>query len=784
MNKKILIIDAQIFQTHALDRGMGRYSCNLVRSIIESDSFSRIVIVYSKNLPTVKIDFEYKRLRKNIDTVSLDLIPSNEGREFNDVMQINKHTLNLYIEKNYANTSNISFLLLSAFQEPSGSTFPDRCKKVLLFYDLIPLLYYSRYRHIMNYENYLQRFISIFDADKILSISQSVKNDLVIYLGVDRAKIEVIDGAAIISENKPKKPKLKLPNRYMLMPSSDDPRKNNRQAVIAFENYRSKNDEGLFIVITSNIHSSEKRVLSKISRNIIFTGNLSGNELDWMYINCEAVIFIPESEGLGLPILEAVNYGKKIICSAIPVFEEISNKCFNLCNPNLIETIETAIESALSSRIDESEYSKIKLKYSWTNTASKAISAIESCNLSNVKNKPKIAIFSPRPDGVSAIGKIVAESHPTLANYFDIDYYIEEGLYQNSTRPNYLKYISNYMSANNFNINTYKKYDAVFYHIGNSDYHIHSILNSLYLPGYLILHDTNLTDVWRVMVELGVTSQDRFDLERLLQSKQHPKHSKYIGTIINSQIGVMVHSKFAREAVREVQIVKNQPISIVNLPSNVPTINSRKNNPILNIGMAGIIAGIKGVSIIESISKKFKKHAIFSIFGYNFLTPDEESKLRTNSNINLEKDLSDFDFYRKINSLDIFVNYRMSYQGETSLSTIEAMRNGVVVIVRNIGWYSELPNDAVVKIDKESEVIEVVKKLIENRDIMSQISKKAVEYITKYHTQKNYAEAMLSIMKLNNLTPAQMLSGQIKTKDIKTKTDLLKLKIIKGDVKK
>ena len=44
---------------------------------------------------------------------------------------------------------------------------------------------------------------------------------------------------------------------------------------------------------------------------------------------CSCFIFPSRAEGFGIPIIEALNYGKAVIVSKIPIFEEIAKECLN-----------------------------------------------------------------------------------------------------------------------------------------------------------------------------------------------------------------------------------------------------------------------------------------------------------------------------------------------------------------------------------------------------------------------------------------------------------------------
>lgn len=781
MQQKLLVVDGQVFQTDARDRGMGRYSARLIRSIIDEKHYDRIQLILNKNTYSDRFHKDLLRLFPGIDIVKLDLTNTAKTRIETAVSQ-NKKEINKYISHLSGKKSDIDFLIPSPFQEPVVSVFPDAVKKIIVFYDLIPYLYHQRYQSLMQFDNYLKRFSLILEADKILAISQSVKDDLVVYLGIPSDRIVAIDGAAIESDEGPEEPKgIDIPEKYILMPTSDDPRKNNLRAVLGFEEFRSSQPDHYKLVITSKIHESERNRLSVFSKNLLFTGNIKDVELDWLYDHCQAVLFVPESEGLGLPILEAVVNKKRVVCSSINVFKEISDDAFYYCDHENQSSIASALTSAIvaSNRsIPKEKYSAIIKHYNWAQTAKRSILAINQTVPRQTPKRPRIALFVPVPDGLSAIGKVVAEAHPILSEYFDIDYYVERGRYLDSTRPNYLQYVANYFPAESFCVERYLQYDAVLYHIGNSEYHTESIRNSLYLPGYVILHDTNIHEAYRVMNEGGMISSERRDLEELITKKSSTSLSRCISSIVNNQLGVMTHSKYAVEATSEV-LVGDVPLKSVNLATNCPLMMRQRDYSTLTIGLAGIIADIKGIQVIDSLANdSVFNDCDIKLFGYNYASQDAIDRLRSYANVSVSTNLSDFDFQNSIGKLDIFVNYRMKYQGETSLSTIEAMRQGVVVIVRNVGWYSELPDDVVVKVESEEEVAQKLFELKTNSKRMMEISKNAKKFIEAEHNYKQYAEGIQALIQLSHQkkgSQPHLIERIYKSGEIKSFIDLIEL---------
>lgn len=747
--KTHLIVDGQIFQSLARHRGMGRYSEYLLNAILQQNEYQSAVMVLSKNL-TSDTDEELHRLFDGLQIEYLDLKDSG-STPLAEAEEYNKNEINNYIDTLGVERSKIDMVLLAPFQEPLVSVFVHSVNKFLVFYDLIPYLWYEQYVHRMPFEKYLGHFKLLFEADKLLAISESMKSDLCVYLGIPESKVVAIHGAAIRSNQSPRPfTAIDLPNEYIIMPTGDDPRKNNAKGVLGFEIFNARHGGKYKLVITSDIHYLEKANLNKLSRDIIFTGNVDEAELDWLCDKASLTLFVSNSEGLGLPVLEAVGAKSKVVCSRLSVFKEISTEAFYYCDQNDENSVADAINEAIGQKKLTNkqlrEYDKILDYYSWSETARRAIDAMQS-QLPHiaVSKRPKIAVFTPRPDGISAIGKVVAETHPSLIEYFDVDYFYEEGPIDGGIRPNYLQYVANYYPATHFSVKSYQEYDAVFYHIGNSEYHLRSIANSLYLPGYVIIHDTNISDAYRVMAEKDVISGNRAALEAEITRVGAFELSNHLASVIENQLAIITHSEFALNAVKEVN--RSVRVQNINLPTAAPTLPIERNYKKLTFGLAGIIADIKGTEVIERLvnNSRYDEHN-FLLFGYNYSPDSTMKRLNSYKNVSVATNVTDYDFVKNMEKLDIFVNYRMKYQGETSLSTLEAMRQGVVVIVRNVGWYSELPDDVVVKVESIDEVEERINELVNNPSELRRISEKAVAYIRDHHSHCDYALGMKQLM--------------------------------------
>ncbi len=769
MSKKptTFIIDSQVFQTASWHRGMGKYSMALLEGVAAKNKAAgnKFVFLFNSSLevPDEILD-NINALFGDAEILKLDLELPREPRTDYSVkssVDANKVIVTDYISRNYSDDA-VNFLILALYLDEVSPVFPDNsvnATKMLIYYDSIPLLYHQRYGQFKGFFNnfYLPHTATVFEADRILTISKTVANDLHILLGIPEAKITNIDGASIPRQaSVGSAPKGFTKNDFVLMASGQELRKNNHRAVEAFETFRVEHDPQLMLVVTSSFSEDARADLSRLSKNVIFTGNVSEAELAWIYKNSRFTFFASEYEGLGLPILEAVEENKVIACSDIPVFKEMSKTAFCYFDPLDVTSIAAGLtranQLALNGSTNKPEYKKIMDKYQWSRSADLVLSSTKAA-VAEITSKPKVAIFCPDPSGFSAIGKVVAESHAEYADYFDIDYYFDRGENHRYIRPNLLAHLAKCYEAEDFTPELYENYDAVIYHVGNSEYHLNIIRTALALPGYIIFHDTNLGGAYDSLLDQGFITKQRYQLEveldKLSGSGAQKRKSSFLTSIANGQKGIVTHSKYAQEAVKNRLLNKEIPVKKINLPTATPVFPdiAKPQRERLTISLAGIIAKVKGTDIIEQIAQDddFASCNI-NIFGYSAVEPEQLDMLKKLSHVNLKTNPTDFEFQNLMAATDILVNVRLVYKGETSLTTLEQMRFGGAVIVRDFGWYSELPKDSVLAVDVPEDTVPALKELIADTEKLDSIKANSLSYINKNHSHRQYAQGMYDLI--------------------------------------
>jgi len=77
------------------------------------------------------------------------------------------------------------------------------------------------------------------------------------------------------------------------------------------------------------------------------------------------------------------------------------------------------------------------------------------------------------------------------------------------------------------------------------------------------------------------------------------------------------------------------------------------------------------------------------------------------------------------------------------------MRYGCNVIVNGkLGWFSELPDEAVIKVNDNTEILSSIRRLVASKNERVQVGARAQEYIGKTHKPQKYLESIRSVVAL------------------------------------
>ncbi len=264
-----------------------------------------------------------------------------------------------------------------------------KIKIITTIHDVIHLLYPSKGIFQKLIAKFLMN-IAINKSEKIITVSESSKNDIIKYYPNANNKINVIyNGVNEFYYEAPNEKELKriilkysLPKKYILYVGNYLRHKNIKRLLKAFKKLVLVN-KGHYLILAGGIKATVvNRVVDKetLSR-IIVLPFLSMEELHCIYYLSDFVIIPSLYEGFGLPVLEAMACKSAVICSHIPVFEELFGNIPYYVNALDIDDIANAMiklskDEDLKLEIAQNGYNKSH-EFSWEKSCRKHIELYE-----------------------------------------------------------------------------------------------------------------------------------------------------------------------------------------------------------------------------------------------------------------------------------------------------------------------------------------------------------------------------------------------------------------------
>jgi glycosyltransferase involved in cell wall biosynthesis len=236
---------------------------------------------------------------------------------------------------------------------------------------------------------YLKFFMPRYAAKaaRLATVSEFSKKDIATHYNISPDKIDVVyNGAKEVYKPVSDSVKEQMRNKfsagkdYFICVSSIHPRKNIKNLVLAFEQFKKEtgSDFKLIIVGRKAWHFSDvedTHAAMKFKSDVIFAGHVSPDELGSVLASAYAMVYVSLFEGFGIPIIEAMSCDVPVITSNITSMPEAAGDAALLVNPNSINEISLAMkklveEPGLRNSLIEKGKVQIK-KFSWDMTADK-----------------------------------------------------------------------------------------------------------------------------------------------------------------------------------------------------------------------------------------------------------------------------------------------------------------------------------------------------------------------------------------------------------------------------
>lgn len=268
----------------------------------------------------------------------------------------------------------------------------SKVPSVLLILDVS----YLKFPELFNKKDLYQLKIwggySMKKAKKIITISQSSKNDIIKSYNVSSEKVVVVypgiksektNSKFKMQNSKSISEKFGIKGKYILFVGTLQPRKNIERLIEAFAKLK-KEDVELVIVGKKGWQYEEIFAAPKkfgVEDRVLFVDNAADEDLPSLYKN--ALMFVLPSlyEGFGLPVLEAMNYGCPVITSNISSLPEAGGDAALYVDPNSVSDIVSKMEKLLNDpelrkNLIEKGYKQVE-KFSWEKSAKQVLATLE-----------------------------------------------------------------------------------------------------------------------------------------------------------------------------------------------------------------------------------------------------------------------------------------------------------------------------------------------------------------------------------------------------------------------
>jgi glycosyltransferase involved in cell wall biosynthesis len=382
-------------------------------------------------------------------------------------------------------------------------------------------------------------------------------------------------------------------------------------------------------------------------------------------------------------------------------------------------------------------------------------------------NRRKIAYFSPLPPVHSGIAEYSEDLLPKLAEYFDIDIYIDR--YEPATplkgkfpiRP-----YTDYRPASGGG------YDMHIYQMGNNPYHLYLYDFIFEHPGIVVLHDLVLHHFY---VEATLARDLRGEYVALMEETYGPAGLKtargradglftefqyfffpLYETIAAASRGVLVHNRYALSAIAaEFPDMKaarvRMGIPAAPLPVDIRTARRALGFPedAFILGSYGFVTTIKRLDVVLRAFARLlckRPDSRFLIIGETTAGYDlkkEVMRLGLSDSVLLTGFLPQEALSTTLAAVDIFVNLRYPTAGETSASLLKLLAMGKPAMVSNIRQFRELPDHCCPKIDpgplEEELLCRYFELLAGDRELLEALSAFGLEYIRDNHRVEDTA---------------------------------------------
>jgi len=640
-------------------------------------------------------------------------------------------------------------------------------------------------------------------ADALLTISPATSHSLTRNLGVDPRKVHLVGvgteqrfAPAASTETARLLAQACVPDlepSFVLCPAGSDGQHNVEALIVAFarlpealRNSRQLVVSGHFPEATAS-HLGHVAAAEGISDRVLCTGALTEESTLRLYQATELLCFPSLSDRFELPVAEAIACGAVAVASDLgPLRELVAPEArFDPSDP---AAISAAIERGLCNvAFREASISHARAtRMTWADVADRTAAVYEELMARPSRpwrHRRRIAIVSPFPPVASGIANYSFRLVEELAALGDLDIdCFADGLNWSPGPPCAPSGLAIYDARRLLSVEAVTGgYDDVVYVLGNSEFHVAALASLSRRSGTVLAHDVRLSGLYRFAADSrsdmtgGVAGTLRriygpLPLEGLSPPGEGTAAEAVCHDLLMAREVIGLAERFlvtsdaaARLARIEAGPDLAQRVGVAGFATEAIRTSGNSRSGVTAIGPATRVLASFG--IVDPIKQPYMVLRSFAALLANH--PDLVLALVGPVSTELARDLGRLgevlgldgrlfitgrveaeDYLNWLRRADLAVQLRASFSGEASAAVGDCLACGVPLIVTDIGWMGELPDDVAFKVPVDvtiADLAEACARLLDDPAARGALGKGARSY-ADVHTFEAAARALLALV--------------------------------------
>lgn len=713
----MIVVDLQAAQSLGSgNRGIGRYTRDLVRAIVTRHPDAVDRFTYNPALPT--------------DPRLLDIVPADR---FVPIHDLAGQPIDVFHMTSPFESVPADHLLPAA---PVGGL-------VATCFDLIPYRFQERYLDPHERPTYLTRLTVLQTCAAIVTDSASAADDCHQLLGVPRERLTVIGGGtnecfvrpsdtleermAVLHESLPD-----LREGFVFVPTGMDWRKNIKGAMAAYAALPEPLQREHQLVIGCKVTHHQRRMLAGWAKeagcvgDVLVTGFVSDDDLVRLYQSADTVFFPSLYEGFGLPVLEARRCGARVICSNVSSLPEVMPLEAATFNPYSTEDMAAHLERALTDDAFRAELDAAPDPgFTYELAADRTVEVYARVQAEHraavARRRPRVAVVTLLPPTASGVADHSAALLDEMARLADVTAFVADDVAPATvaTLPypvRRLGLLPDLVRGGAF--------DTVLYTMGNNVLHRPFLEVLEQVPGHVLFHDVRLSDCYTPDERQAMAEQHYPD-------DTHPR-PLYAAAVAHAARSCLVHSQHAADVLaadcgvtaRNVGPLPMKPWLVTGIDAVTPPAD--EGVWIVTAGVADVVKQthvfVAAAEIVLARRPEWNA-AVVGLGGERFV--DAGSRVVATGRV------SALEYPRWMARATVLVQLRARSNGESSAAVADAIANGIPVVATDLGATSELPDEVVVKVPRDvtpEQLADVIEALAADPERRARQSAAALQY--------------------------------------------------------